>query len=375
MRPWLGPEEQAAVARVIESGWIAQGAQVRAFEERVAEAAGAPHAVAVSSCTAGLHLALHVLGVGPGDEVIVPSLSFIATANSVVQTGATPVFADVADATQNLTVKTIEPLVGPRTAAVMVVHQAGVPADLTEIRAFCERAGVAVVEDAACALGSTWEGAPIGAGAELAVFSFHPRKIVTTGEGGAVVTRSAELAERMGQLREHGMDRSAFDRHSAAGPVLESYLEPGFNYRMTDLQAAIGVVQMGRLPEIVAERRALATRYQQLLVSVSGLQFVADPPGGTTNYQSFWIVLPDDFPVSRDDLLGRLGAAGVSARRGIMAAHLEPAYAASPVELPVTERLTRQSLILPLFHGMSESDQDLVVSVIRSAAGSRAGGS
>jgi dTDP-4-amino-4,6-dideoxygalactose transaminase len=372
MRPWLGPEEQEAVAAVIASGWIAQGSKVQAFEEAVAATVGADHGVAVSSCTAGLHLALHVLGVGPGDEVVVPSLSFIATASSVVQTGAVPVFADVDESTQNLTAETIEAVLTDRTAAVMVVHQAGVPADMGPIRELCRRKGVAIVEDAACALGSTTEDGNVGGDAELAVFSFHPRKIVTTGEGGMVVTSNPDLAARLRRLREHGMDHSAFDRHTTSGPVLESYGEPGFNYRMTDLQAAIGLVQLGRLDQILAERRARAQRYQERLLAMPGLQVVQDPPYGTTNFQSFWVALPDDFAETRDTLLTRLDQAGVSARRGIMASHLEPAYAHMlPVSLPVTERLTRQSLILPLFHGLTDEDQDLVVSVVRAAAGHR----
>jgi dTDP-4-amino-4,6-dideoxygalactose transaminase len=370
MRPWLGAEEAAAAAEAVSSGWVAQGPRVAEFEQAFAAAIGAGHAVAVSSCTAALHLALVVAGVGPGDEVVVPSLSFIATANAARHAGAVPVFADVDEETQNLTPATVEPCLTPRTRAVILVDQAGVPADLDAMQALCEPRGITVVEDAACAVGSRYEGRPVGARAELAAFSFHPRKLLTTGEGGMLVTPSPEVAARLRRLREHGMDLSAAARHASHQPMIEHYLEPGFNFRMTDIQAAIGLVQLGKLEQLITRRRELAQRYQRLLGDVPGVRTITDPGYGATNYQSFWVLLPDDFPVSRDELLQQLAEAGVSARRGIMAAHLEPAYEeCAHRPLPITERLTARTLILPLFHELTEAEQDSIVSVV-AAAGS-----
>ena len=369
MRPWLGAEEAAAAAEAVSSGWVAQGPRVAEFEQAFASTIGAGHAVAVSSCTAALHLALVVAGVGPGDEVVVPSLSFIATANVARHVGAVPVFADVDEATQNLTPATVQPCLTPRTRAVILVDQAGVPADLDAMQALCEPRRITVVEDAACAVGSVYESRPVGARAELAAFSFHPRKLLTTGEGGMLVTPSRDVADRLRRLREHGMDLSAAARHASHQPVIEHYVEPGFNYRMTDIQAAVGLVQLGKLGQLVARRRELAQRYQQLLGEVPGVRTIADPAYGTTNYQSFWILLPDNFPVSRDELLQHLADAGVSARRGIMAAHLEPAYEGCVHRpLPITERLTARTLILPLFHELTEAEQDSIVRVIAAAA-------
>ena len=369
MRPWLGEEEAAAAASAVASGWVAQGPRVAEFETAFAAAIGVDHAVAVSSCTAGLHLAMIASGIGPGDEVIVPSLSFIATANAARYVGAHPVFADVDRRTQNLTPATVRPVITERTRAVVLVDQAGVPADLDGLHELCEPAGIAVIEDAACAVGSVYRGRPVAAGASLAAFSFHPRKLLTTGEGGMLVTPDGEVAARLRRLREHGMNVSAALRHASRQPVIERYLEVGFNYRMTDIQAAIGLVQLGKLDQMIRRRRALAQRYQELLADTPGLITVQDPEYGTTNYQSFWVLLPPDFPVSRDELLTELADAGVSARRGIMAAHLESAYAGWPrAPLPATEQLTRDSLILPLFHEMTYGEQDRVISVIRTAA-------
>ncbi|MFJ6672971.1 DegT/DnrJ/EryC1/StrS family aminotransferase [Actinosynnema sp. NPDC091369] len=373
MKPWLGPEEAEAASAAVLSGWVAQGPKVAAFEDAFGRRVAALHAVAVSSCTTALHVALHLLDVRPGDEVVVPSLSFIATANAVRYCGATPVFADVEPETGNLSAATVEAVLTARTRAVILVHQAGVPADVDAIRALCGPRGVTVVEDAACAAGSTYRGVPVGADAEMAAWSFHPRKLITTGEGGMLTTNRAEWATRAKRLREHGMSVSAAERHSGGGAVVESYLETAFNYRMTDIQAAVGLVQLSKLDAIVRRRRELAARYHELLAEelgadVPGLRAVHDPEHGTTNYQSFWVVLPDEVAVTRNDVLARLAERGVSARRGIMAAHLEPAYAGHPhVELPVTEAFTTRSLILPLYHDLTAAQQDTVVAELKAA--------
>lgn len=361
IRPWLGEDEATAAADAVRSGWVAQGPRVAEFEVAFAASVQAAHGVAVSSCTAGLHLALHHLGVGPGDEVVVPSFSFIATANAVRYVGATPVFADVDPLTGNLTRTTVEAVLTPRTVAVIGVHQGGVPFDEAALESLCAARALALVHDAACAAGSTYAGRPVAAGASIAAWSFHPRKLLTTGEGGMLTMDDAGGAARLRRLREHAMSVSAADRHRAGGVSLESYDEVGFNFRMTDVQAAIGLVQLAKLPEVIIRRRELADRYHKQFSEVDGLRAVTDPPYGTTNYQSFWVVLPDGYPGSVADVLTGLSGRGISARRGIMASHMEPAYAGTSASLPVTEHLTTRSLILPLFHQMTEAEHDTVV--------------
>lgn len=388
-RPNLGPEEVSAAERAILSGWVTQGPEVAAFEREFADFVGAPHACAVSSGTTALHLALLAVGVRPGDEVITVSHSYIATANSIRYCGARPVFVDVDPVTFNIDPRKIEDAISQRTRAILCVHQMGMPCDLKSVLQIARMHRIAVVEDAACAIGSEilcdgrWEkiGKPHG---DVACFSFHPRKLLTTGDGGMLTTSDATLDRKFRLWRQHGMSVPDTVRHTSAVVVFESYPELGFNYRLTDIQAAIGREQLKRIPQAVHERRRLAHRYEEVLSDIYGLTLPTEPEWCRTNWQSYCVRLPEH--LDQHEIMQRMLDEGIATRRGIMCAHREPAYSdpatwrcAYPQCAPgpncpnllESEKAQDYSIILPLFSQMTEMQLERVASSLRAACAAK----
>lgn len=359
-RPYLRGDEGEAVAAAIASGWVSQGPRVREFEARFAERVGAAHAIATTSCTSALHLALYGLGVSPGDEVIVPSLSFIATANAVWQCGATPVFADVDPETLNLDSEAAERAITPRTKLIMPVHQIGLPADMDSLMDVAARHGLAIMEDAACAIGAHYKGQPIGSVGPVACFSLHPRKVITTGEGGVITVADDALAARLRQLRQHAMSVSDLARHNTDRVVFESYPERGFNYRMTDMQAALGLCQLEILDEVLERRRVRCERYNGALSAIPEIETPTDPPYASRTWQSYCIRIRPEAGIDRNELMQQLLDDGIGSRKGIMAIHEEAAYPGE-YDLPHTEAASHEMLMLPLFPDLTAEQQDYVI--------------
>jgi dTDP-4-amino-4,6-dideoxygalactose transaminase len=367
-KPYLTENDAQAAYNAIMSGWITQGPRVQEFEEKFAAYTGAKHAVAVSNCTTGLHLAMIVAGIKAGDEVICPSMSYIATANSIMYVGATPVFAEVHPETYNLDVSDVERRITSKTKAVLLVHQIGMPADIDAFAALCKKHNLILIEDAACAAGSSYKGKTIGSHSDLVCFSFHPRKVISTGDGGMVTTNNDAYAERMKLLRQHGMSVNAGARHGATKIIFEDHLEVAYNYRMTDIQAAVGIQQLAKLDWIVEERRKIAQRYLKELSDIDCIRLPHEEEGYFTNWQSFSIYLKESAPLSRNELMQALLDKGVASRRGVMTSHRETAYKTmcAGLELPRTEDACDRSIIIPLFVPMSDEDVSTVIHHLRS---------
>jgi perosamine synthetase len=368
--PVLDNEEADAARNAVLSGWVSQGPQVAAFEREFAALVSAPFACAVSNCTTALHLALTALDISPGDEVITASHSFIATANCVRYCGAIPVFVDIDPETYNIDPALVADAITPRTRAILAVHQMGMPCDLSALVPLAKHHNIILIEDAACAAGSQvrvngqWDliGKPHG---DIACFSFHPRKVITTGEGGMLTTSNPEFDRKFRLLRQHGMSVPDTVRHNSAQVIFEDYLVVGFNYRMTDVQAAVGRKQLERLPELVARRRAIASRYAELLGNIEGLKLPYEPEWARSNWQSYCVRLPGR--VDQKALMQKLLDQGVATRRGIMCSHREAPYVNGKPrhDLCESEHAQDHSILLPIYTQMKQEDLEQVAGALR----------
>lgn len=373
-KPFLDEREVDAVRRVILSGWITQGPEVAAFEREFAERLGAQYACAVSSCTTALHLALLAAGVRPGDEVITVSHSYVATANSIRYCQAIPVFVDVSPDTFNIDPELVESAISPLTRAILCVHQMGMPCDLERLSRIAEKHSIPLIEDAACAIGSEilwgdrWEsiGRPH---ADAACFSFHPRKILSTGDGGMITTKHKDWDTRFRLWRQHGMSVPDTVRHASHSIIFESYPEIGFNYRMTDLQAAIGREQLKRLPGLVSRRREMAAEYRSLLGDIPELGLPVEPEWARSNWQSYCVRLREGS--DQRQVMQALLDHGIATRRGIMCAHREPAYQnqlwRSPGSLSTSECAQDECILIPLHHQLAHEALQFIASRLRVA--------
>jgi len=370
-KPSVGEDEIRSVTETIRSGWITQGPRVEEFEREFARYVGARYAVATSSCTTALHLVLNTAGVGVGVEVICPTHSFIATANAVRYCGAKPVFVDIDQESLNIDTELVKEAITPRTKVILAVHQAGRPANLQALSELAEAHGITLIEDAACAAGSTYRDMRIGGNnySSGVCFSFHPRKILSTGDGGMITTDREDLAIAWRLLRQHGMSTNDYQRHKSQQVVSENYIVLGYNYRMTDIQASIGLPQLRRLDELIKERRYLAHVYNEALRDVNGIHVFKEPEDVLWNYQTYLIRLEHEADDLRNRLMQKLFDEGIPTRRGIMSIHREPCYQEEYglQSFAKSERSSDQCICLPLYPGMHADEVRWVVERIKDA--------
>jgi dTDP-4-amino-4,6-dideoxygalactose transaminase len=377
-KPLFGQEELEAIRRPLETGWVVQGPFVESFEGRFSAYTEATHSVASSSCTTALHLAVAALGLKPGDEVIVPAFTWVATANVVEYMGATPIFCDIDSRTYNIDVGLVPSLVGPRTVGIIPVHLFGLCADMDPILEIARAHGLWVVEDAACALGAWYEGRHAGTMGDAGCFSFHPRKSITTGEGGMLTTARDDLDRLTRSLRDHGASRSDLDRHTRAGYLLSDYDHLGYNYRMTDIQGALGCAQMDRVEMILEARRARAARYDGLLADIDWLVPPDVPQGMIHGYQAYVCLFRPSTPTMdglaemsahRNALMARMEADGIATRQGthspILQGFYREKYGLRPEAFPASTMADGLTLALPLYPQMTDAEQDRVIGALR----------
>ncbi|MBL8439886.1 MAG: DegT/DnrJ/EryC1/StrS family aminotransferase [Betaproteobacteria bacterium] len=371
--PSTGEEEWQATREPLLSGWLTQGPKVAAFEQAFASRHGVTHALATTSCTTALHLILAAMGVGPGDEVIVPAFTWVATANVVVYCGATPVFADVDRHTNNMDPADVVRRLTLRTKAVIAVHLFGLCADMDALRAVVP-SNIPIIEDAACAAGASYKGRAAGALGLAAAFSFHPRKSITTGEGGMVTTNDAGLADSANMLRNHGASISEEQRHKGPRPyLLPEFNLLGYNYRMTDLQGAVGLIQLGKLDRFIAERAQWADFYSRELDSIDWLRAPVVPQDGQHAWQAYVLYVdPAKAPTSRNDIMERLQTLGISTRPGTHAVHMLRYYAQRyqlhPDDFPAARDCNDNTMAIPLHNRMTDADYAYVVDALRQIA-------
>lgn len=366
-KPYLTADEAQCAYDTILTGWVTQGPRVQEFEEKFASYTGAKYAVALSNCTTALHLAMIVADVKAGDEVICPSMSYVATANCIMYVGATPVFAEVNEHF-NLDVSDVEKRITSKTKAILLVHQIGMPADIAAFKQLCEKHKLLLIEDAACAAGSAYQGQKIGSHSDLVCFSFHPRKVITTGDGGMVTTNREAFYKRLKLLRQHAMSVNDRERHHSTKIIFEDHLEVGYNYRMTDIQASVGIKQLEKLDFIIEERRKIAKRYNAAFSNIKGVKVQEEKEGYFTNYQSYTLLFDATSKATRNQFMELMLEKGISTRRGIMTSHRESAYKTthSDLSLPLTEYYSDNSVVIPLFYPMSDQEIETVITTVKS---------